>query len=256
MGTAGSVAVGKDPKVEPPCVALVAKFRSPNLENTDPAVVDFVVVELVFVDVVSCDDVVTSFFTSEEEGGVKVAEAEEVVVVSDVFSSGFDSPKVKPPLEELLSVLDDPVPNTIPPLTPNLNPAPAAGWSDFLSSPGPPPNELPNLKPDEAVVSLEVVSDEELPNGSPNLNPPDEEEDVDSEDEVPNLKPPEPDPAVLSDVPNLKPPVLEVEEPKVEDPEVPPAEEPKEPKAEEKQKMTNIYRHEKIGADCEGVKQS
>lgn len=46
---------------------------------------------------------------------------------SAVFSSGFDSPKVKPPLDELLSVLDDPVPKTIPPLAPNLNPEPAAG---------------------------------------------------------------------------------------------------------------------------------
>lgn len=157
------------------------------------------------------------------------------MVASDVFSSGFDSPKVKPLLEELLSVLDDPVPNAIPLLPPNLNPEPAAGWSDFLSSLEAAPNlkpsdELPNLNPDEAVVSLEVVSDEELPNGTPNLNPPDEEED-DSESEPPNLKPPDPDPTVLSDVPNLKPPELEVEEPKVEEPEVAPAEEPEEPKA-------------------------
>lgn len=162
---------------------------------------------------------------------MKLTEDEEVVVVlvSDVFSSGFESPKVKPPLE-LLSVLDDPVPNIIPPLVPNLNPEPAAGWSDFLSSLEAAPNlkpsdELPNLNPDEALVSLEVVSDEEIPN----LNPPDEEEE-DSENEPPNLKPTDPDPEVLSDVPNLKPPELEVEEP-----EVPPAEEPKdEPKAEEK----------------------
>lgn len=156
---------------------------------------------------------------------MKVTDGKEVVVASDVFSSGFDSPKVNPPLEELLSVLDDPVPNTIPPLTPNLNPEPAAGGSDFLSSAEAAPNlkpsdELPNLNPDEAVVSLEVVSDEELPNGTPNLNPPDAEED-DSESEPPNLK--SPDPEVLSDVPNLKPPELEVEEP-----EVAPVEEPKE----------------------------
>lgn len=50
---------------------------------------------------------------------------EDEVVVSDVFSAGFDSPKLKPPLEE--SVLDDPAPNAIPPLAPNLNPEPAAG---------------------------------------------------------------------------------------------------------------------------------
>lgn len=153
---------------------------------------------------------------------------EDEVVVSDVFSSGFDSPKVKPPFEELLSVLDDPVPNIIPPLAPNLNPEPAADWSDFLSSLEATPNlkpsdALPNLNPDEAVESLEVVSDEELPNGTPNLNPPDDEEE-DSVNEPPNLKPPDPDPEVLSDVPNLKPPELE--------PEVPPTDEPKdEPKA-------------------------
>lgn len=161
---------------------------------------------------------------------------EDEVVVSDIFSSGFDSPKVKPPLEAVLSVLDDPVPNTIPPLAPNLNPEPAAGWSDFLSSLEAVPNlkpsdELPNLNPE--VVSLEVVSDEEFPNGTPNLNPPDNEEE-DSDNEPPNLKPPDPDPEVLSDVPNLKPPELEVEEPNVEEPEVPPTDEPNdEPKAED-----------------------
>lgn len=155
-------------------------------------------------------------------------------VGSDVFSSGFDSPKVKPPLGELFSVLDDPVPNAIPPLAPNLNPEPVAGSSDFLSSLEAAPNlkpsdELPNLNPDEAVKSLEVVSEEELPNGTPNLNPPDDE---DSVNEPPNLKP---DTDVLSDVPNLKPPELE--------PEVPPADETKdEPKAKEKQRITNILK--------------
>lgn len=164
---------------------------------------------------------------------MKLTDVEVVVVVSDVFSSGFESPKVKPPLEGLLSVLDDPVPNTIPPPVPNLNPEPAAGWSDFLSSLEADPNlkpsdELPNLNPDEAVVSLEVVSDEELPNWTPNLNPLDDEEE-ESVNEPPNFKP---DPEVLSDRPNLKPPELE--------PEVPPADEPKdETKAEEKQ-ITNI----------------
>lgn len=162
---------------------------------------------------------------------MKVTEVEVVVVVSDVFSSGFDNPKVKPPLE-LLSVLDDPVPNAIPPLAPNLNPEPVAGWSDFLSSLEAVPNlkpsdELPNLNPDEAVVSLEVVSDEELPNAAPNLNPLEEEEEDDSVNEPPNLKFPDPDAEVLSDVPNLKPPVVEVEEPKVEELDVPTADEPK-----------------------------
>lgn len=181
---------------------------------------------------------------------MKLTEDEEVVVVvvvsvvSDVLSSGFDSPKVNPPLEELLSVLDDPVPNTIPPLVPNLDQPAAGSGFDFLSSLEAVPNlkpsdELPNLNPDAAVVSLEVVSGVELPN----LNPPDGEED--SENEPPNLKPPDPDPdpdpevlsevpnlnppdmdtEVLSDVPNLKPP--EVEEPNVEEPVAPAADEPK-----------------------------
>lgn len=153
---------------------------------------------------------------------------EDGVVASDFFSSGFDSPKVKLPFEELLSVLEDPVPNAIPPLAPNLNPASVADWSDCLSSLEAAPNlkpsdELPNLNPDEAVVSLEEVSDEELPNGTPNLNPPEDEEE-DSVNEPPNFKPPDSDPEVLSDVPNLKPPKLE--------PDVAPADEPKDvPKA-------------------------
>lgn len=147
---------------------------------------------------------------------------EGLVVVSGVFSSGFESPKEKPLLEELLPMLEDPVPNAIPPPAPNLNPEPAADWSDdFLSSLEAVPNlkpsdELPNLNPDEAALSLEVVSDVELPNEPPNLNPSDDDDDEEEEDS-PNLKPT--DPEVLSDAPNLKPPELE--------PEVPPADEPK-----------------------------
>lgn len=168
---------------------------------------------------------------------MKVTEDADVVVMSNFLSSGFDNPKVKPLFEELLSVLDDPVPNAVPLLAPNLNPETAAGWSAFLSSLEAAPNlkpsdELPNLNPDGAAVSLEVASDGEVPDGSPNLNPPDEEDDDDSESKPPNLKPPDPDPEVLSDVPNLK---LVVEEPKVA-----PVEGPKEePKAEEEQKTTN-----------------
>lgn len=79
-----------------------------------------------------------------------------------------------------------------------------------------PSAELPNLNPDETLVSLEVVSDEELPNGTPNLNPPDDEEA--SETETPNLNPP--DAEVLSDKPNLNPAEPEVEEPNVDEPEV------------------------------------
>lgn len=140
---------------------------------------------------------------------MKLIEEVAEVVLNEVLSSGFVCPKVKPLFEALLSVLDDPVPKTIPPLVPNLNPESAAGWSGFLSSPEVVPNlkpsdEFPNLNPDDAVVSFEEVSDEELPSCTPNLNPPDEE---DSDSDPPNLKPPGPEPAVLSDVPNLKPPV-------------------------------------------------
>lgn len=234
VGAAGSLSACNDPNVEPPGGPAVAKVGAPNLPNTDPAVV-VAVAELVFVDVVLLDDATMSLFSSEEAEGVNVTDEDEVVevavVVSDVFSSDFDSPKVKPPFEALLSVLDEPVPNIIPPPVPNLNPEPAAGWSDFLSSLEATPNlkpsdELPNLNPEEAVVSLEVVSDEELPKGTPNLNPPDGAEE-DSVNEPPNLKPPDPNPEVLSDVPNLKPPELEVEEPNDDEPDVPPTEEPK-----------------------------
>lgn len=149
---------------------------------------------------------------------MKLIEEVVEVVVNDVLSSGFVCPKVKPPFEALLSVLDDPVPNTIPPLAPNLNPESAAGWSGFLSSPEVVPNlkpsdEFPNLNPDDAVVSFEEVSDEELPSCTPNLNPPaEEDEEDDSDNDPPNLKPPGPEPAVLSDVPNLKPPVPAADE--------------------------------------------
>lgn len=158
---------------------------------------------------------------------------EDDVVVSAVFSSGLESPKVKPPLVVLLSVLDDPVPNMIPSEAPNLNPEPVLGSSDFLSSPEAAPNLKPspeplNLNSDEAVVSLEVDSDEipnlnppddDSENVHPNLKPPDPESSVLSD--VPNLNPPVPDPEVLSDVPNLKPPELEelrVDEPAVVEP--------------------------------------
>lgn len=229
VGAAGSLSACNDPNVEPPGGAAGA----PNLPNTDPAVVVVVEAELVFVDVVLLDDATMSLFSSEGAEGVNVTDDDEVVevVVSDVFSSDFDSPKVKPPFEALLSVFDEPVPNIIPPPVPNLNPEPAAGWSDFLSSLEATPNlkpsdELPNLNPEETVVSLEVVSDEEPPKGTPNLNPPDGAEE-DSVNEPPNLKPPDPNPEVLSDVPNLKPPELEVEEPNDDEPDVPPADEPK-----------------------------
>lgn len=168
-----------------------------------------------------------------------MAEDEAEAVVSDGFCSSLERPKAKPPLDGL-SVPDDPVPNTIPLVAPNLNPDPVAGGSDFFSSleivPNLNPPDAPsNLNPEEALVSFEVVSNEELPN----LNPPDDEVD-DSENEPPNLKPPDPDPEVLSDVPNLKPAELEEEEPNVEEPEV---DEPQDaPKAREKQYMTKTLK--------------
>lgn len=151
------------------------------------------------------------------------------VEVSEVFSSGFDSPNVKPPLEGLLSVLEDPVPNTIPPLDPNLNPGPAAGWSDFFSTFKAAPNlkpsdELPNLNPDEAALSLEELSGVEVPNGTPNLNPLVEE--LACMNDPPNFIP-DVDSSGMSDVPNLKPPEVEVEEPRVVSPAGVPKEEEK-----------------------------
>lgn len=232
VGALGCLSVCTEPNVAPPCgvvvvEVVVAKLGSPSLPKTEPVVLVVVVDKLVSVDVM-LEDVTLSLFSSEETGGVMLTEDEVVVVVvSDVFSSGFAIPKVKPLLDELLSLLDNPVPNTIPPLVLNLDQPAAGSGSDFLSSEGAAPNlkpsdELPNLNPDVAVVSLDVVSDVELPN----LNPPEDEED--SENEPPNLKPPDPDPEVLSDVPNLKPP----EEPKVEEPEAPAADDPNaEPKA-------------------------
>lgn len=136
---------------------------------------------------------------SVETGRLKV----EVVVV------GFDSPK-NPPSEGLLSVLAAAaVPNEIPPLMPNLNPAPILWASAFFPSsaagveavdaPNVKPSvELPNLKPAELLVSVEVVSDEAA---APNLKPPEEE----SERVPPNLKPPEPE-SDDAPMPNLNPP--------------------------------------------------
>lgn len=78
-----------------------------------------------------------------------------VVVVFGGLSSGLVTPKLKP---LLISVVDDPVPNTIPPLFPNLNPEAASAGSDFLSSLEAVPNlkpsdEPPNLNPEEAAPS-------------------------------------------------------------------------------------------------------
>lgn len=61
VGAAGSLSACKDPNIEPPCGVVVAEVGSPSLPNTDPLVVVVVVVELVFIDVVSFDDVTLSF---------------------------------------------------------------------------------------------------------------------------------------------------------------------------------------------------
>lgn len=83
-----------------------------------------------------------------------MALTDDAVVGGGVLSSGLVTPKLKP---LLLSVLDDPVPNTTP-LVPNLNSEAAAGWSDVFSSFEEVPNlkpseEPPNLKPEEAALS-------------------------------------------------------------------------------------------------------
>lgn len=198
----------KDPKVAPPCVV---EDKLPNIEG-------FVVV---VVDVLTDNGAELSLFSCEDAAKVTV---DDVELLSDDFSSDFDCPNVNPPLVELLSVLVEPVPKFIPPLVPNLNPELAAGCSVFLSSleavPNlkPPSEEAPNLNPDEGavVVSLEVVSDEELPKDVPNLNPPEDDDDEAEESgkESPNLNPPDPLEGavlVLSVVPNLKPPAANVE---------------------------------------------
>lgn len=61
VGAAGSLAACKDPNVELPCGVVVAILGSPSLPNTDPLVVVVVVVELVFVDVVSFDSALSLF---------------------------------------------------------------------------------------------------------------------------------------------------------------------------------------------------
>lgn len=63
VGAAGSLSACKDPNVEPPCGVVVAKLGSPNLPNTDPAVVVVDVVELVVVDVVSFNNAALSLFS-------------------------------------------------------------------------------------------------------------------------------------------------------------------------------------------------
>lgn len=60
VGAAGSLSACKDPNVEPPCGVVVVGL--PNLANTVP-VVAVVVIELVFVDVVSFDDATLSVFS-------------------------------------------------------------------------------------------------------------------------------------------------------------------------------------------------
>lgn len=208
VGAGISFSAGREPKVVAPEDVEVAKPP-----NTEPEV-GSLGREVLLSDSVVVEGAGLVLFSGVGAEGVKPTVAE-VEVLSVLFSSGFDSPKVKAPLEESIALLEEPVPKTIPPPFPNLN-AGAAGSSDFLSSVEVVPNlmpseEPPNLNPEEA-VSLE--SDEELPKEVPNLKPPDAEEE--SGKEPPNLKPPDPSPvAVLSDTPNLIPP--EVDEPNGEE---------------------------------------
>lgn len=63
VGAAGSLFACKDPNVGPPFGVLVTIVGSPNLPNTDPAVVVMMVVELAFTDMLSFDDVTLSLFS-------------------------------------------------------------------------------------------------------------------------------------------------------------------------------------------------
>lgn len=155
VGAAGSF-VGNDPKIELACGAG-ATGDSPNLAKMEALVVAVVVVlagELAS-DTLSLVVTLLLFSCGAAAGG-GVAQADEgVVVVSGGLSSGLAAPKLKP---LLISVFDDPVPNTIPPLFPNLNPEAAAAGSDFLSSLEAVPNlkpsdEAANLNPEEAALS-------------------------------------------------------------------------------------------------------
>lgn len=175
-----------------------------------------------------------------------------------VSSIGFDNPKEKPPAVGLLSVLKAPVPNTIPSLAPNLNPEPLTAGSDLLSSVAgvrveaapnlKPSDEPPNLNPDEPLVSLEMVSDEELPNEPPNLKPPVDEDEVESERVPPNLNPSEPE-VESDDEPNLNPPAPEAGVPNTEL-EVPDVDEPK--AEHEKQGIRSFFSQNNI--NCCNIK--
>lgn len=226
-GAAVSLFVCNDPKREAACGAGAAEIGSPSLDKTEPLVAVVVVVVAVAglaFDMLSFVLVTLSLFSS---GAASVTSAltDDVVVVvvvlGDVLSSSLDTPKLKPLLFSEL----DPVPNVTPPL-PNLNPEAAAGGSDFLSSLETVPNlkpskEPPNLNPEEEELSWGVASDEELPNGTPNLKPVD---DVVESPKPPNLKPSDTKAEVLSVVPNLKLAELEEEDPKVEEEKPSPAE--------------------------------
>ena len=180
----------------------------PSLPKTEPAV---------FSEAPSVDDV----FSAAVVGRVKVTEGADAPAVAAVVvvSSGFESPKENPTLGVLASALDAPAPNSVPLLSPNLKPGPPELDSGCLLSvavesvtaavPNLKPSvALPNLNPNEALVSFEGVSDVEVPN----LKPPVDDEEAESERAAPNLKP-----AVsagresdAADVPNLKPPEPEV----------------------------------------------
>lgn len=238
-------AASDDPKVAPPGGVEVVRLGSPNLLNTD--VVEVEVVEL------------PSLFSWDEAGGVKLTVeggATAAAAANDGLSSDLDSPKVKALLGAVFSALEDTAPNATPPPAPNLKPvvagaAVAGGCSDFFSSLAAvpnlkPPDEPPNLNPEDGAVSLEVASDERPSSRSveeapalrvpppkpaatsdvpklnpadaepeelfckPNLNPPDPESEPEAAaaSDAPNLNPPDPNSELelVSDVPNLKPP--------------------------------------------------
>lgn len=182
-------AASEDPKVAPPGGVEVG---SPNLLNTDLVEV----VELL------------SLFSWDEARVVKLTVEggdAALAAANDGLSSDLDSPKVKAPLGALFSALEDTAPNAVPLPAPNLKPvvAVAGGCSDFFSSLAAvpnlkPPDEPPNLNPEDGAASLEVVSDE-----SPSLL---------SVEATPALRVPPPNPVATSDVPNLNPADAEPEE--------------------------------------------
>lgn len=217
----GAAAASEDPKVAPPGGVEVVRLGSPNL----------LVEELL------------SLFSWDKGVKLTVEGEAAAAAATDGLSSDLDSPKVKAPLGALSSATRGQKATV-------LGEALSDG-SDFFSSLAAvpnlkPPDEPPNLNPEDGAASLEVASDErpsprsveeapalgvpppkpvatsDVPNlnpadaepeelfSKPNLNPPDPESEAEAGavSDAPNLKPPDPksEPELVSGVPNLNPP--------------------------------------------------